>query len=50
MNQGGDRGKAPNKLGTEPKHRTEQTFQQPRKPGQGRAGRIIRCLPHEDLG
>ena len=38
MNQGGDRGKAPNKFGTEPKHGSEQTFQQPRKPGQGQAG------------
>jgi len=26
MNQGGDKSKAPNKFGTEPKHRTEQTL------------------------
>ena len=39
MNQGGDRGKQPNKFGTEPKQRSEQTFQQPLKSrGQGRAG------------
>ena len=38
MNQGGDRGKAPNKFGTEPKHGTEQTFQQSKKLDQGRSG------------
>jgi hypothetical protein len=38
MNQGGDRGKAPNETGTQPKRGKEQTPQQPKKVDQGRAG------------
>ena len=38
MNQGGDRGKAPNETGTQPKGRKKQTPQQPSNPDQGRAG------------
>jgi hypothetical protein len=38
MNQGGDRGKAPNKFGTERNKSNEETFQQPKKLDQGRAG------------
>jgi len=38
MNQGGDTGKSPNATGTQPKHRTQQTLQQPKKIDQGRAG------------
>jgi hypothetical protein len=38
MNQGGDRGKAPNITGTQPRHKKEQTLQQPQKPDQGRKG------------
>ena len=38
MNQGGDRGKAPNETGTQPNVRKKQTPQQPAKPDQGRAG------------
>jgi len=38
MNQEGDRGKGPNVTGTQPNRKKKQTFQQPGKPDQGRAG------------